>query len=123
MKETRILQTISEWENIKQEIPRCGLIIFKFSTTCPISWGVQRDFEAWRAQLAEEPEFLCVKVDVRASRKLSQHLAKELGVQHESPQAIWMSPEHNVFWHASHHSISKTTLDIQLRKIIENSSL
>lgn len=117
MKEIHILETNSEWENIKQEIPKCGLIIFKFSTACPISRGVERNFDTWYERAAGQTDLLCAKVDVRASRKLSQHIAQELRIRHESPQAIWMSTEQKVLWHASHYSITTEVLNTQLAKI------
>ncbi len=117
MKETRFLETKSEWKKVKRSIPKYGLIIFKFSTICPISRDVERDFDTWYAQLAKKTDLLCVKVDVRADRKLSQHLARELDIRHESPQAIWMSPDQKVLWHASHRSITTEALNTQLTKM------
>lgn len=114
MKETRILQTIKEWRECKQAIPQNGLIIFKFSSTCPISRGVERDFDAWYTGLVEETDLLCVKVNVRGSRELSQHITQEFSISHESPQAIWINRDQNVLWHASHRSIKAEALKTQL---------
>jgi bacillithiol system protein YtxJ len=98
-------------------IPSCGLIIFKFSPVCPISRGVERDFDAWYAEIAEATELLCVKVNVRGSNELSQHIAQEFGIQHESPQAIWLTPERSVLWHASHRSIRPNVLNEHLSNL------
>ena len=114
MKHVHTLQTIAEWEECKQNIPKHGLIILKFSPRCPISRSVERDFDAWCEQLADETALLCAKVNVVSSRELSQHLAQELNVWHESPQAIWLTPEHTVRWHDSHRSITRKALNTQL---------
>ncbi len=45
---------------------------------------------------------------------ISQHVAKELNVRHESPQAIWVTPEQKVYWQASHYSVTKQALNAQL---------
>jgi bacillithiol system protein YtxJ len=59
---------------------------------------------------------MCVKIDVVNSRALSQQLAREFGIQHESPQALWIRGNNQVDWHASHYSITPETLDAQLQK-------
>ncbi len=117
MKNLRIVETIAEWNECKQAIPACGLIIFKFSPICPISRGVERDFDAWYAEIAEAIDLLCVKVDVRGARDVSQHIVGEFGIQHESPQAIWLTSEKNVLWHASHRSIRSDVLNDYLSNL------
>ena len=119
MKHVHTLQTIAEWEEITQNIPKYGLIIFKFSPRCFISRSVEPDFDTWCEQLADDIALLCVKVNVVSSRELSQYLAKEFNVWHESPQAIWLTPEHKVYWHDSHRSISSKALNKQLKNITE----
>jgi bacillithiol system protein YtxJ len=118
MKQLQELQTIEEWNIFKSQIslPPVGLIIFKFSPICPISHSVERTFDEWYAGLPENTVIMCVKIDVVNSRSLSQQIAQEFGVQHESPQAIWIQADHHVHWHASHYSITPKALDTQLQK-------
>ena len=118
MKPVHILQTIAEWEEFKQNIPQPGLIIFKFSPRCPISRSVEHKFDTWYKQLAEETAPLCAKVDVINSRELSQYIAQTLNVEHESPQAIWLTSQQQVYWHDSHYSITSKALNKQLCLLI-----
>lgn len=57
-------------------------LVFKHSTTCPIS---ARAAEAVEASRTELPVF---RIDVREKRDLSRWAAEALGVVHESPQLI-----------------------------------
>ena len=117
MKEIKTLQTITEWEEAKQSIPEQGLLIVKFSPRCPISRGVERDFDEWYNLLDGSQGFRCIKVDVVNARDLSRHIAQELSVRHESPQVIWLLPNLKVYWHASHWEIKGSALDVQLEAL------
>jgi bacillithiol system protein YtxJ len=66
--------------------------------------------------LPENAGVTCVKVDVVNSRALSQELAREFTIRHESPQIIWIRGDNQVDWHASHYSITPEMLDTQLQK-------
>ncbi len=111
------LHTLDEWNDVvsKSSSSPYGIVILKFSPRCPISRSVEREFDAWSRDLADDAGVVCVKVDVVNARPLSQHLAQELNVRHESPQAIWLTPEQNVQWHASHYSVTQQALITQLR--------
>ncbi|MDY0096474.1 MAG: DUF2847 family protein [Candidatus Vecturithrix sp.] len=117
MKQIQTLHSVVDWEHLQPEMPASGMIIFKFSPICPISRGVERDFDAWYAQLSEEVAPLCVKINVIEARPLSQHLAQLFHVQHESPQVIWLTSDRRLFWSASHHSIHPHTLTVQLHRL------
>lgn len=97
---------------------KCGVLVFKFSPRCPISRRVERAFDAWYAQLPEETDLLCVKVDVVNAKPLSQHLAQALNIRHESPQAIWLNHDQRVVWHDSHNAITSDALDTQLKLLL-----
>ena len=117
MKPIQIIQSINEWETLKQTIPAHGLIIFKFSPICPISKRIERKFDEWYTQLNDGIMLHCAKVDVIESRELSQFFARTFRIQHESPQAIWLTPEGSVHWYASHRSIFPEALATQLANI------
>ncbi len=118
MKEIHTLHTVEEWNEFKHKIPSSsnGFIIFKFSPKCPTSRSVERKFDSWYERIPEKLNLLCVKIDVINSRPLSQQIAAEFGIRHESPQAIWITADHHIHWHASHYSITDKALDAQLRK-------
>ena len=111
MKQIRIIHTIEEWNSCKQTIPEAGLLLFKFSPVCPISRGLERVLDAWFSGLAEDTNLLCIKVDVKGNRELSQHLVQEFDITHESPQAIWLNTDLTVRWHASHRAIKAEALN------------
>jgi len=117
MKQVDILHTIAEWQEYTQDVPQEGFLLFKFSPRCPISRSVERGFDDWCEQLPEGTPLRCVKVDVVDSCELSQHIAKELKVDHKSPQAIWLTQDRNIHWHASHRAISSSVLNAQLEAI------
>lgn len=111
------LHTIEEWNALVSQSASSshGMLILKFSPRCPISRSVEREFDAWCQELADDAGVRCLKVDVVHSRPLSQHLANHLNVRHESPQAIWLTFDQQVQWHASHYSITKQALTTQLQ--------
>lgn len=119
MKTPDELHTLDEWQAFRSQIATFsqGVIIFKFSPRCPISRSAERTFDAWYADLPEDNNMSCVKVDVVNSRPLSQHLAQEFQISHESPQLLWISSDCRVRWHASHYSITSDALDTQLRNV------
>ena len=119
MKKIYQLQTIQEWQECKQHVQSSanGLIIFKFSPNCPISRSVERGVDPWYAQLPEEVDLLCAKIDVINARALSQQIAQELHIPHASPQAIWMAADATIHWHASHYAITSAALNTQLQKL------
>jgi len=107
MKKTYSLHDIRQWEALKEEAQRSrGVVIFKLSPICPISLAAERELDAWYEGISEEANVIGAKIDVIASRPLSQHIAQELGVEHQSPQVIWITPQGKVQWHTSHRSIT-----------------
>ena len=111
IKKMHFLHDIQEWEALKEEAQGSqGIMIFKLSPICGISTMAERAFDAWYERLPEEANVVCAKVDVIGARPLSQHIAKELGVEHQSPQALWVTPGNKVQWHASHYSLTSDRL-------------
>ncbi len=61
-------------------------VIFKHNTTCPISKSVRSKFEAEADTLTEVNSVYFL--DLLANRNLSDAIAKEFDVEHESPQLL-----------------------------------
>ncbi len=61
-------------------------VIFKHNTTCPISKGVRSQFEQEADTLAEVNSVYFL--DLLAHRDLSDAIAEEFNVKHESPQLL-----------------------------------
>lgn len=81
------LEHISQLEEIKQESEQQPVIIFKHSTRCSISaMAWDRLKRNWKPEDNEKisPYFL----DLIRHRDISNAIAEEYGVYHESPQVI-----------------------------------
>jgi len=84
------------------------VVLFKHSTTCPISSMAKMRLEDnWN--MPNTPSFY---IDVRAGREASNHIADTLGVQHESPQLIIIDKGKSIY-DSSH-------LDINMMEVHEN---
>lgn len=84
------------------------VLIFKHSTTCPISAAAHQQFQQAVAagDLAGARLGLVRVIEERA---LSQAIAARFGVKHQSPQAIVLRNGRAV-WHASHGAITRQAL-------------
>ena len=82
----------------------------KHSLTCPISASAYNEYSQF-AENNEEVETYYLAV--QESRGLSDHIAAEHNVRHESPQAFLFKDGKPV-WHASHNQIKEKTLKEQL---------
>lgn len=100
------ITTVDEWRKVQAD--SCLSLVFKHSTTCPISAGAHDEFLRWAAGLPEERVHL-YRVHVIEDRPLSQRIAADTGVTHQSPQALLMRSG-KVLWHASHYAITEPLL-------------
>lgn len=77
------------------------VVLFKHSATCPISSMARRRIK--HLQDANDPPVY--EVVVQSARSLSQKLAEDLGIRHESPQVILLHKQSPVY-DTSHHLIN-----------------
>lgn len=109
------LDDVSDWKRLVEERPaNQQLVIFKTSQICPVSHWAERTLKRWLADLPDDVPVAAYSVDVVRSRGLSDQLARDLDVPHQSPQVIWLDEDLLVRWHASHSAITKHALDQQL---------
>jgi bacillithiol system protein YtxJ len=95
-------------ENALNDVKRAELaIIYKHSPICPVSRHAQQQVNLF---LAQNPDFPIFVVNVVQERALSRQLADELGIRHESPQAILIQSG-GASKHASHHQITAQLLE------------
>ena len=95
-------------EGALDEVKQAELaVVYKHSPICPVSWSAKREVKRFLEQNADASVYL---VNVVQDRALSRQLADDLGVRHESPQAILMQSG-NVVRHASHHEITAQLLE------------
>lgn len=81
------LEHVSQIEDIKEESKKQPVIIFKHSTRCSISamvWG--RLKRNWKNE--DSDKMKSYYLDLITYRGISDLIAKEFGVSHQSPQVI-----------------------------------
>lgn len=82
-------------------------ILLKHSLTCPISLAAFQEYQKFAEGQSEIPVYYLA---VQDSRPLSNEIAKEFEIKHESPQAILFSNKAAV-WNASHWKITQSSLN------------
>ena len=79
-----ILQSEQELENIKKKSALKPQVIFKHSTRCSISSMTKARLERSKETAGLDFHFL----DLIAHRKLSDKIAEDFNIEHESPQVL-----------------------------------
>ena len=87
------------------------ILIFKHSTQCSISGAAYDELLKFTEAAEDVP---CGVVLVIENRSLSNSIASEFGIRHESPQAIVVE-NGRPKWNASHWSITAEALEDALR--------
>ena len=105
------IHTTEELDDLFEKSNQQSVILFKHSTTCPISHGVHREVSNADADIN--------LIVVQTARNVSAAVAERTGIRHESPQAIILKDGAAVY-HASHYDITAADLENQLKKISSN---
>lgn len=99
------ITTIEEWNEVLHKSSERGQVLLKHSTTCPVSANALQEYEEYLNDTPNENlDYVLVKVI--ESRPVSNKIAEELNVKHESPQIIFVKDKAK-FWTASHWSVTK----------------
>ncbi len=101
------LESLSQLDDVIAQSHATPQIIFKHSTRCIISKMVLSQFEENLTAIPEQVNLLFL--DLLNHRDISNAIAMQLGVHHESPQVIVIKNGQSVF-HESHHSIDAATI-------------
>ena len=88
------------------------VLLFKQSTTCPISADAFDEFKTFSAK--NEAEYAAFYVKVRESRPVSNQIEEELGIRHQSPQ-IFLVKDKEAMWNASHTEITVDSIQEALQ--------
>ena len=83
-----------------------AVVLFKHSTTCPISAGVYQEISNADADIS--------LIVVQRARHLSTAVAERTGVRHESPQAFVIK-NGAVVYHASHYDVTAADINSKLK--------
>ena len=82
-------------------------LLFKHSSTCPISAAAFAEYEEWAAAHPDSPTGW---IDVVRERPLARAVAERTGVKHESPQVLLLEAGQAV-WNAAHSAITVASLE------------
>lgn len=100
------LDSSEKLEEIFQKSHEAPVLVFKHSTTCPISAAAYRQIEGVDGDVNI--------IVVQTARGVSNELANRTGIRHESPQAIVLKDGKPVY-HASHYSVTAEEINGKLR--------
>lgn len=98
------ITSAEDLKNINQHSENQKIMIFKHSTTCSISASVLARMERkWNDEKAKNivPYYL----DLLSFRELSNQLAQNYGIKHESPQVLLIE-KGKCIYDASHYDIN-----------------
>lgn len=107
------MKQINNQSELVEAINGEGVVfVLKHSTTCPISQAAYGEYDKFSN---EHPEQNCYFLTVQDARPVSEFIAEQYHIKHESPQAIVF---HNgdVNWHASHWKITNSALNAVLKE-------
>lgn len=106
------ITTQEQWKQALEQTDSRPLVVFKHSTTCPVSANAYEEFNNYlNGSPREDVNYLLVKVI--ESRPVSNQIAEDTGVKHESPQIIYVDKGAKV-WTASHWSVTKAHISAVL---------
>ncbi|ALX49314.1 bacillithiol system redox-active protein YtxJ [Lentibacillus amyloliquefaciens] len=97
------------WESSMEK----PVLLFKHSTTCPISAGAFEQYQSFLEKIGDELDAYMVKVI--EDRAMSNQIAEETGVKHESPQ-VFLIQDEKVTWHTSHSKITTDSISDALKQ-------
>ncbi|GAE36527.1 bacillithiol system redox-active protein YtxJ [Halalkalibacter akibai] len=101
-----LLETLEDWGNLYEATQNKTVILLKHSTTCPVSAAAYDEFQDFQEEHSNL-EFALVKVIEH--RPVSNAIAEQLGVKHESPQCFIIKDK-QVIWVDSHWKITAKNL-------------
>ncbi|WDL97522.1 bacillithiol system redox-active protein YtxJ [Alicyclobacillus sp. ALC3] len=108
MLQYREVTSLNEWQQVLQKSNERPALVFKHSTTCPISARAFREFIEYLGGTPNaHTDYVVVKVI--ESRPVSNQVASDLHVRHQSPQVILVQNQAAV-WDTSHGSITEASL-------------
>jgi bacillithiol system protein YtxJ len=98
-----------DFERLLEKSKTDPVLVFKHSTQCSISDAVLDRFNAFLLERDGAKDIECGIVLVLENRSVSDLIERQLGIPHESPQAILIDKGRQT-WNASHWSITADAL-------------
>jgi len=98
------LEQISDIQDLSSTRPQ---IIYKHSTTCPVNHAAKERIDGWLVGITEEDltKFDLYYLDLLSYREVSNAIAHQWDVKHESPQILIIQNGKCVY-SASHYDIN-----------------
>lgn len=101
------LNDAKSFEELLSRSQERPVVVFKHSTTCPISAAAYEQMTNFDGEVA--------LVDVQSAREVSSAIEKKTGVPHESPQVL-IFRNGEVIWNASHWKVKADAVAEAIRK-------
>ena len=99
------ITTAEQWESAFEKTSDRPLVVFKHSTTCPVSANAYKEFKSYlEDKPRQDVDYMLVKVI--ESRPISLQIADDTGIKHESPQIMFLDQKAKV-WSATHWAVTK----------------
>jgi len=100
------INNIEELDALIEKSNEQAIVLFKHSTTCPISAGVYQEISNADADIN--------LIVVQKARDVSSAVAEKTGIRHESPQAFVVK-KGKVVYHASHYDVTASDVEKMLK--------
>jgi bacillithiol system protein YtxJ len=101
------IKQLTSIEELNQFVQQPGKhILLKHSTTCPISAKANEEFQSY---VNDDETASAAMVLVIEDRPVSNHIAEEFEIKHESPQLL-LFEDGKVQWNTSHWKITKDSI-------------
>lgn len=113
MSQLNELHTMKDLEQVWETSEQKPVFLFKQSTTCPISAAAFSQYNSFLDSTEEDIGTYFVKV--RETREISDQIADETNIQHQSPQ-VFLIKNNEVVWNASHNKITTESLGAALEE-------
>ncbi|KTD83296.1 bacillithiol system redox-active protein YtxJ [Paenibacillus etheri] len=100
------IQQLHTLEDLEQYVAKPGKkLLFKHSTTCPISAKANEEFQVY----LKDADTAAAVVLVIEDRSVSNQIAEDFGIKHESPQ-LFLLEDNEVRWNTSHWKITRDAI-------------
>lgn len=107
------LTDVSDWNAAREASFEHPVLIYKHSATCPTSAWAERNVSNWHE---EHPDWPVYQVTVQSARPVSDQIADDLPLRHETPQAIVVHDGEAVA-HLNHNHVSADRLTEAIRAL------
>jgi bacillithiol system protein YtxJ len=102
---------VDSFEDLATRSQNATVVVFKHSTTCPISAAAYNEMSSFDGEVA--------LVEVQSAGRLSKEIAQRTGVAHESPQVLVLR-NGKVVWDASHWKVKADAVQQAVKSADEN---